>query len=231
MSFVLRKLDKSIIKDKWFAFYDPRTSEFGFSDTNTTIKIDLLTGEPRFREIRNPKAICAFEILGVNSNVRTIAFGVGGKILKGVLDKYKTPIEFLTSGYDFYKEGIAGKRKIAGELEVRLTFFKGVPQDVDVEVYLDDKLSSRKTIHFSGSGLSIYGTISNPGTGAYFNAGYIYYSGSEYRSIRKTETIKLFGTGRFIRVAVKQKGSYGVSPAGVAVNRLVLRAMVGDERV
>jgi hypothetical protein len=231
MSFILRKLDKTLIKDKWFAFYDPRTSEFGFSDTNTSIKVDLLTGQPRFREIRNPKANCSFEILGVNSNVRTIAFGAGGKVLKGVLDKYKTPVEFLTSGYDFYREGIAGKRKIAGELEVRLTFFKGVPEDVDVEVFLDDKPSNKKTIHFSGAGLSIYGTTSNPGTGAYYDAGFQYYLGGEFRSTRKTETIKLFGTGRFIRVAVKQKGEYGVSPAGVAVNRLVLRTMAGDERV
>jgi hypothetical protein len=224
-SFIKKELNSSIIKNKWFAFYDPLFDEFGFSDTFKIISIDLQKGSPRFRK-RTAEVLCAFHVYGVNSNTATLCFGdKSGNILKKEQSRRLTSLKFTTASYDFIREKQTNKRSIMGEVELSASYSGSDPGYIDLYVFVDGSNAGSKRINFSPA-FGKYGTTSTPGTGAYYNAGYKYSSGAPIVIVDK---FRVLGSGRF--VSISALGSFNSDKCVARINKVILRASIGDERV
>jgi hypothetical protein len=227
-SLIKKELNGSIIKSKWFAFYDPLFDEFGFSDTFKVISIDLQEGSPRFRK-RKVGVLCAFNVYGVNSNTATLCFGdKTGNILKKEQGRRLTSFNFTTSSYDFIREKQTSKRSIMGEVEFSASYVGNTTGYIDLSIFVDGTKAGSKRINLSPTfGVAKYGTILNPGTGAYYNQGYRYSAGQT--PVVVIDKFRVLGSGRF--VSLKASGSFNSDKCVARINKVILRASIGDERV
>jgi hypothetical protein len=227
-SLIKKELNSSIIKNKWFAFYDPLFDEFGFSDTFKIISIDLQRESPRFRK-SIAEVLCAFHVYGVNSNTATLCFGdKAGNILKKDQGKRLASFNFATSSYDFIREKQTNKRSIMGEVEFSASYAGNSTGYIDLSVFVDGVKAGSKRINFSPTfGVARYGTRSSPGTGAYYNRGYRYSAGQS--PIVVIDKFRVLGSGRF--VSINASGIFNSYQCVARINKVILRASIGDERV